>query len=255
MSQKINKIIHLTVDILVTALMVAAGICLMIACVSIYRAGDRPFTPESVAAAFSRISAFVYAGVAGVVINLVLEFILPRNPGKLHPKKQYGVILSRLSSKADMVTCQPKLHKKISCCRVFRRILLLLSIVFMVFCSGSFLLYGLNPANFSQTEITGSILSAVLVLALCMVPPFALCMVTTLVNRALVKKEIDLLKQAPVRSDAAAPAAKKSSNVTPFRYAILGFAIGLLLCGFLSGGTGDVLTKAVNICTECVGLG
>ena len=28
-----------------------AGICLMGACVSIYRSGDKPFTPESVAAA------------------------------------------------------------------------------------------------------------------------------------------------------------------------------------------------------------
>ncbi len=29
----------------------------------------------------------------------------------------------------------------------------------------------------------------------------------------------------------------------------------LILFGFFTGGTADVLTKAVNICTECVGLG
>ena len=39
------------------------------------------------------------------------------------------------------------------------------------------------------------------------------------------------------------------------RLALLAVCIGFLLYGFFSGGTQDVLTKAVNICTECVGLG
>ena len=39
------------------------------------------------------------------------------------------------------------------------------------------------------------------------------------------------------------------------RYAFLAFGIAIMVYGFLSGGTVDVLTKAVNICTECVGLG
>ncbi|MBR2311262.1 MAG: thioredoxin [Oscillospiraceae bacterium] len=32
-------------------------------------------------------------------------------------------------------------------------------------------------------------------------------------------------------------------------------AVVCILVGYFSGGTEDVLTKAVNICTECVGLG
>ncbi|MBQ7330725.1 MAG: thioredoxin [Oscillospiraceae bacterium] len=39
------------------------------------------------------------------------------------------------------------------------------------------------------------------------------------------------------------------------RVALLVIGIGVLMYGFLSGGTADVLTKAINICTECVGLG
>ena len=39
------------------------------------------------------------------------------------------------------------------------------------------------------------------------------------------------------------------------RYSLLGIGITLLVYGFFAGGTRDVLTKAVNICTECVGLG
>lgn len=36
---------------------------------------------------------------------------------------------------------------------------------------------------------------------------------------------------------------------------LLVLALGMLAYGFATGGAADVLTKAANICTECVGLG
>ena len=39
------------------------------------------------------------------------------------------------------------------------------------------------------------------------------------------------------------------------RLCVLCVALALLLLGILSGGAADVLTKAINICTECIGLG
>ena len=36
---------------------------------------------------------------------------------------------------------------------------------------------------------------------------------------------------------------------------ILIFAAGLIAAGILNGGLKDVLIKAINICTECIGLG
>ena len=62
-----------------------------------------------------------------------------------------------------------------------------------------------------------------------------------------------LLKNAgatPSRS----PAAPKK-DLSWVRGVILGVAIVCVVLGFCTGGTQDVLTKAVNICTECVGLG
>ena len=32
-------------------------------------------------------------------------------------------------------------------------------------------------------------------------------------------------------------------------------AVALIVVGVLNGGVGDVLMKAINICTECIGLG
>ena len=48
-------------------------------------------------------------------------------------------------------------------------------------------------------------------------------------------------------------------NSKPIRpiYKCIGIlvALGMLLYGLFSGGAADVLTKAVNICSECIGLG
>ena len=39
------------------------------------------------------------------------------------------------------------------------------------------------------------------------------------------------------------------------RAALLAAAAALILLGILNGGLNDVLVKAINICTECIGLG
>ena len=39
------------------------------------------------------------------------------------------------------------------------------------------------------------------------------------------------------------------------RGAILAIAAALIVAGALNGGMRDVLVKAINICTECIGLG
>ncbi|MBQ1371566.1 MAG: hypothetical protein IIY70_01415 [Oscillospiraceae bacterium] len=39
------------------------------------------------------------------------------------------------------------------------------------------------------------------------------------------------------------------------RYALFALAVLLIVLGILNGGLQDVLTKAVNLCTECIGLG
>lgn len=46
-----------------------------------------------------------------------------------------------------------------------------------------------------------------------------------------------------------------SKNALTIKLCIVILAVASLLIGVLTGGLNDVLTKAVNICTECIGLG
>ena len=46
-----------------------------------------------------------------------------------------------------------------------------------------------------------------------------------------------------------------SKLLLSIRIALLVISIALIIAGILNGGMADVLSKAVNICTECIGLG
>ncbi len=46
-----------------------------------------------------------------------------------------------------------------------------------------------------------------------------------------------------------------NKNTNVIRLVILGVAVIALIFGACFGGYADVLTKAINICTECIGLG
>lgn len=59
-------------------------------------------------------------------------------------------------------------------------------------------------------------------------------------------------KSSPLR---ARPAPLPLRREARLRWALLGMGILLSVCGFAAGGAADVLTKAINICTECIGLG
>ena len=46
-----------------------------------------------------------------------------------------------------------------------------------------------------------------------------------------------------------------AKNNLIIKIVVISVGIGLLTFGALTGGFADVLTKAINICTECIGLG
>ena len=70
----------------------------------------------------------------------------------------------------------------------------------------------------------------------------------------LLKKELELRKNAPKRKpDAPAPEKMAGKNVV--RVVIAAAAVALITLGVMNGGMFDVLVKAINICTECIGLG
>lgn len=248
--RRIWQIYYIAVSISI----IIAGICLMAACVGIYHSGDQPFSREAVSAAFSPIAAVVYTCLILIIFGFVLALLLPQSSQKALPGKNLRMLLQRQYQRADLQASDEQLRSSIAAEQRSRR--LYRRITAAVLCVGSliFLCYALNGNNFHQTEINTSMVHAMYVLIPCMGLPFCCAIFTAYRNAASMERELALLKQCPKSAQPAATS-QPSANPHLLRNCLIAAGIALLAYGFCTGGTADVLTKAVNICTECIGLG
>ena len=236
-----------------SCVIILAGVCLMVACVSIYRSGDEPFSRDAVAAAFSPISIPVYLCLAMVLGGFVLKFVFPAPAGKTGAWKQPTVTLNRLRARTDLEGCQDGLKAEILAARRCRKNQKRICAIVLTVCAAAFLVYALDGSHFHASKINTSMINAMWVLLPCVAVSFVTCIWFVKARRNSISREIELLKQCPKKD--APQAAAKPDHRAKLRYALLQAAVALALFGFFSGGTADVLTKAVNICTECIGLG
>lgn len=254
MSDKKIAKIHFLYSIGLSAMLILSGICLMVACVGIYLSGDQPFSRESVAAAFSPIAVPVLATLALVIIGFGLDLFLPKSAKKATSVAQYSMTLHRLQAKADLQQADEATKTAICAERAGRQRHQLITAALLVIGSVVFLIYALQAGSFHKSEINDSVIKATAVLLPCMAVPFGYGIFAAFRARSSIKKEIELLKSLPkVTSVEDAQQTDRAVNIV--RIVLLGIGIALLLYGLFSGGTADVLTKAINICTECVGLG
>lgn len=266
-------------NILFSVVIVIAGICLMAACLGIYQSGDQPFSRESVAAAFSGIAFPVYLCLAMTIISFVWEFFLPSGKEKTPMFKPYQAMLGRLQDKRDMSQCEEALRNEITALQKKRRTHAIIRTAVLTVSSIIFLVYACNSSNFHQSEINSSMINAMKVLIPCLLVSFAYALFASIQNEKSLAKEIELMKQVPAAAkkagsvhaqqagfmdtdgtSGAGTIEKTVSNssgmkLRPYRNVLLAAAVSFIVYGFISGGTVDVLAKAINICTECIGLG
>lgn len=258
MTEKMKKRVRLIYGAVLSVSLLAAGLCLIVSCVDIYCSGDQPFSRETVAAHFAAIQWPVYLCLALILGGFILELVLPAEKKKRTDGKQDALILKRLQEKTDLSQCSGDLRAAVATeqkkrSRTKRNLLWLLS-----FCTIGFLTHILNGSIFQLPDINGSMLRAMGILAFWLVIPLGYALFAAWSDRNSILREIELLRSAPSEAKRTAPLpaeAPRKDHTAAVRCAILLAAAALLLYGYFTGGTMDVLTKAINICTECVGLG
>lgn len=130
-------------------------------------------------------------------------------------------------------------------------------------CAAMVARYLVNPANFTSRElepVTGRMLWHI---APWIFAGFACAILCECVRGRSFRREIDLAARSPERAsfknaqtDSGASREKRARLAkTAARAAMFALAVGLLALGAANGGMRDVLVKAINICTECIGLG
>ena len=253
----INSKIHKIYSIILSISLIVSGLCLIVSCVNIYKSGDEPFSRASVADAFGYIAIPVYICLVLTVVGFVIDFIFKGNTEISKPVKSYEYILGIFYKKRDINGCDEKLVQDINAQKSKRKRLTLIRMIVLIICSIIFLIYALNSKNFHQSEINESMIKAMYILIPCILVAFACSLYTIIEGEKSLQTEIELLKKAPLKKDTTdVDVTEPSAKCTLIaRYVILALGVVLLIYGFISGGTADVLTKAINICTECIGLG
>lgn len=242
-------------SILLSVSLAVAGICLIVGCVAIYSSGERAFTREIVGETFAKIAIPVYVCLAMTVIGFVIELFIPaaENEKKFIP---YAFLLKRMAGKKSLDGCDSETLALISRERKSRRLHVGILIALLCISGVVFSVYALNPANYHQSEINSSMINAMKWLFPCLAIPFGYAVFVAYRNEKSIKRELALLKPLPNAENACAATASSNRKIlVAVKTVLLAAGIAAIIYGIYAGGVGDVLTKAINICTECIGLG
>jgi hypothetical protein len=175
-------------------------------------------------------------------------FLLPEKAGAgkslpMEPDNRLRLMKQRLTELPEEARKEVQLRKKI--CFAAGGV--------VVLCAGLCLVYLMNRENFVSWDLE-MVMGRMLMHTLpWVIAAFAVVIGATFVCRRSMEREIQLLKGIP--GGEAPEAAAKPSCVNYVRVALYAVAVVLILLGINNGGMRDVLVKAINICTECIGLG
>ena len=107
-------------------------------------------------------------------------------------------------------------------------------------------------------------INAMLFILPCAVIGLASIYATVMICNASYVRELEVVKKALRSSQQSAVNGQQSANAKSeqnekmllgARLTILVLAVTFITIGIFNGGMADVLQKAINICTECIGLG
>lgn len=263
MTDTTKKRVHQFYGILVSVACVFAGICFIAACLNIYFGGQEAglsqlYTRQIVAENFTKIAGPVYTCLVLVLGGLVLNLALPLEKPRQKPEKNLPLILARLQEKTDLSSCSQAQKAAVSKEQTLRKNWVLCSGILLLGGFTIFLIHACNPGNWG-TNSTPSMVKAMETMFSFLATPCVFAILAAYHIRKSLAREIDLMKQIsaqfPKKAEKAEVKSSGRNGIVIARMAILVIGILLVVLGACNEGTADILTKAVNICTECVGLG
>ncbi len=262
MTEKTKKILQVSYKILLSVMLAVSGILLIYSCVTIYNLGDRPFTTENIANAFSKIAIPIYATVAVVVIGAVASLFAARKTEVQKAVVNKRKTAERLEKRLDISKCTDETANAIM---TAKKRILLTRVIFIFVSVAAFipaLIYVLLPSSYTM-EYNESVIHACLYILPCALVSASSQIALSYLDNANHDKlisEIKLAIASGAKKDKAEAETQKNDKkahriMLAVRVAVFAVSVVFIIDGITNGGFSDVLIKAINICTECIGLG
>lgn len=246
-------------ELALTAATLLVATLLIIQCADIFFTGTsaqnltetgvyiRPiYSREIVAERLSRISWAFMLWLAALIVVIGLRIFRPdqrRETSQLSTE-------SRLALMKERVTPSPEMLKEVS----RRRAVGIICAAICGVCAAFIGVYMLNMQHFASRDLEAVMGATMLHVVPWIVIAFAALMAFARLREASLLRELEAAKAVPKRNPEP-QTAQRSSLILVGRIALYVAAIIMLIAGIMNGGMYDVLVKAINICTECIGLG
>lgn len=257
MPQDKVKRIHLIYGIIVTVLILALGVALIVACRDIYTSGPRPYTRAAIGGKLKDMAVLLYLNLTAIVGGIVLNICLPLPRVKTKAVRDELVTMSKLAAKAGT----PSVEEKLAIEKLQRHRWLYAVLTGGIFggLMGRPAFYLLDKAHFPAADPTAEIMAAAIIVLPPAVIGLVLCFICSLLIKKSILRETEIYKQIIASGNKADPSpavdTSKPVLLKTVRFAVFTVAVVFIVVGIFNGSANDVLTKAIKICTECIGLG
>ena len=257
-------------EICLAGLTIEVGLLFIVQVWALFSMGDKAFSRTSVAEHFAPIAPFFYVWLAGVVGGAVIWELFPEQKRVTLPIISPTLTLKKLSTRLPG-NSQSKLQtKRVVVAVACAIVAVVCTVVAVLYLTGDYA--GKAQSGFFAEHNEAERLLRAL--------PWFLGGVCALgfasfYQKQSVEKEIALVKAELVENAKKGVKAEKREQKPTFienicdkiplfksKWFMIGLraglgvlAIVLIIVGILGGGMADVLEKAINICTQCIGLG
>lgn len=263
------KLIHTLYSIVTTLFLLATAAAFILSCLNIYDSGSGSYTADIVTKSFSRIASLVYLCLAFVIGGFLLDLIAPFEGKKNSAKADAALTYRHVAARASKYAADDDLAVLIKKERRLRSIHTAALICVTVICAAVFLAYAADVDNFPRDSVNDAMIGAMAVLVPSLIIPFIYALILSMICKKSMLRETELLRSV-IKDGVPAVCEEKVSDVTKLvlyvkehkkslvfvvRCVIFGLGVLFLVLGIFGGGFEDVLAKAKNICTECIGLG
>ncbi len=280
MQEKTCKTVRLCYGIALSLMTAVTGALFIWQTLDIYLSGgSRPFTREIVLERLNRIAPAFWIWVVMVAAGFIIWEVFAVSY-KRAPLKDDCYALRRLKKRVPQKVGESGLAS-LKAVKRGELINLIVKLCAAALCLAG-VAYGIaylaTSANFPKTDVNGEMLNMAAHLAPCAFAALLILCGVTLYLSLSAKKQLPHVKQlvASAKSDekngveavyvkgntAVADLYGRWKALSNHKYFILGvriaiavFAVTFIILGIVNGNMRAILIKAINICTECIGLG
>lgn len=280
MQEKTCKTVRLCYGIALSLMTAVTGALFIWQTLDIYLSGgSRPFTREIVLERLNRIAPAFWIWVVMVAVGFIIWEVFAVSC-KRAPLKDDCYALRRLKKRVPQKVGESGLAslKAVNRGELINLIVKLCAAALCLAGVAYGIAYLATSANFPKTDVNGEMLNMAAHLAPCVFAALLILCGVTLYLSLSAKKQLPHVKQiiASAKADekngveavyvtgntAVADLYGRWKALSNHKYFILGvriaiavFAVTFIILGIVNGNMRAILIKAINICTECIGLG